>query len=156
MRATLQSSSFGFLGETGMVNVAAVNSTRRRVNGGVSGVVSARRRRVYENRRVHNSVHRITEREAAKRFSAAVTDFSAKDLANVADKTLDAAKSWKAKRRCPHAASLINLARELPEVRRWLYSEIERAEAMRVTDPDFYAPQIEALQAQINELARRK
>lgn len=72
-----------------------------------------------------NFVHPLTERDAAERFSAAIIRFQSGQLAQASCRTKDAAKSWKAGRRCPNGSSLINLARAIPAVRAWLYAEIE-------------------------------
>lgn len=70
----------------------------------------------------------LTDREAAKRFRSTVINFSAGQLAIAAQRSKDTAKSWKAGRACPNAASLINMARALPTVAAWLAHEIERGE----------------------------
>lgn len=64
------------------------------------------------------------ERSAAEQFSAVVHDFSAGQLAQVTRRTKGTAKNWKAGRVFPNGASLINLARNIPEIRAWLYHEI--------------------------------
>lgn len=88
-------------------------------------MVKGNRRGVYEVRPVRTSAHKISEAEAAQRFASVVLPFSTKQLQRASDKTTDAVRSWKCERRCPHLASVINLARELPAVKAWLYSEIE-------------------------------
>lgn len=67
-----------------------------------------------------------SDRDVAERFSAAVVEFSAGDLAKAARRTKAAAKGWKDASRCPSGASLINMAATIPAVRNWLNSEIDR------------------------------
>lgn len=72
-----------------------------------------------------SKVQPVSDREAAEKFSATIIAFSAGDLAKAAHRTKAAAKGWKDASRAPSAASLINLAREIPAVKKWLLSEID-------------------------------
>lgn len=67
----------------------------------------------------------LTDREAARKFSALVISFPAGDLAQAAARTKDSAKGWKKARAMPSGASLINMARAIPTVYAWLQEEIE-------------------------------
>ncbi len=125
--AHLDSPSTEIPAKSRLVAPTASSTRRRKVWG--NRLSNSSRRREYEVRRVQSSVHRISEQECAERVSAAIIEFPAKDLQRITDKTIDATKSWKAGRRCPHLASVINLARQLPAVKKWLISEIERGEA---------------------------
>lgn len=68
---------------------------------------------------------RIEEKEAAKRFSAAVIDFDAATLARISGRSVEAAKLWKAGVRCPNGSSLINLGAVITEVQDWIDGEME-------------------------------
>lgn len=78
---------------------------------------------------VHGGAHVpiVTEYEATERFSATVTPFSAKQLAKITQRSLEAAKAWKKGRSCPNVATLITMARAIPAVRAWLCNEIGEA-----------------------------
>lgn len=67
----------------------------------------------------------MTEDVAAKRFAAVVHRIDAGTLASAAKRTKEAAKMWKAGRRCPNGSSLINMSSSLPVVWEWLQSEVE-------------------------------
>lgn len=71
----------------------------------------------------------MDEREAREKFSALVVPFSRGDLAQASERTKEAAKHWKSGSRAPNASSLITLARRIPAIREWLYSEIEAWDA---------------------------
>jgi hypothetical protein len=66
----------------------------------------------------------IDEREAAARFSAVAVDFSTGELATLSRSTKGSAKNWKSARVFPNGATLINLARNNPAIRKWLLHEI--------------------------------
>lgn len=67
----------------------------------------------------------ITEEVAARRFAAVVHRIDAGTLASAAKRTKEAAKMWKAGRRCPNGSSLINMASNLDVVWEWLQGEVE-------------------------------
>jgi hypothetical protein len=67
----------------------------------------------------------ITEEVAAKRFAAVVHRIDAGTLASASHRTKEAAKMWKAGRRCPNGSSLINMASALPVVWEWLQGEVD-------------------------------
>ncbi len=46
-------------------------------------------------------------------------------LASAADRTVPAAKHWKAGTRAPNSSSLITMARRLPIVREWVIAEMD-------------------------------
>lgn len=75
----------------------------------------------------------VTDKEAAYRFSAVTSQYSAAELARAAARTKSAAKGWKASSdnlRAPSLASVINMARTIPCVRDWLLEEIEGPESV--------------------------
>lgn len=84
------------------------------------------------------------DREAAERFSAAVIDFSAADLAKAARRTKAAAKGWKEASRAPGLSSTLNMAKNLPAVRKWLLHEM--GEVAEYDDPRVLARAITMLQ----------
>ena len=69
----------------------------------------------------------VGDRDVAERFSALVVPFSAGDLARAAHRTKAAAKGWKDASRAPSLASVINMARQIPAVRQWLYAAIDKS-----------------------------
>jgi hypothetical protein len=75
-----------------------------------------------------NPVPLITENRVAEGVCGAVVQFSAKDLARITGKSVEAAKSWKSGDRTLNSVQLINLARQIPAVKKWLLHEIEGAE----------------------------
>jgi hypothetical protein len=75
----------------------------------------------------------LDDREAAERFSATVLPFSAADLARAARRTKAAAKGWKDASRAPSLASTLNMARNIPAVRKWLLHEL--GEVAEFDDP---------------------
>jgi hypothetical protein len=85
------------------------------------------------------SLHPLTERDAAEKFSAAVIDFSAGQLASAARRSKDTAKRWKSARACPNGASLINMARSLPTIRTWLLSQIDAEMAIQFDAGHLYS-----------------
>jgi len=84
------------------------------------------------------------DREAAERFSAAVVEFSAADLARAARRTKAAAKGWKDASRAPGLSSTINMARSIPAIRSWLLHEM--GEAAEFESPEFLARVVAAIQ----------
>lgn len=108
---------------------------------------------------------KITDREAAERFSAVILPYTAKQLANAAGRTVEAAKEWIAGSRMPSGASLINMARALPCVLKWINEEAQaghRAAMARSDDSvvsalrklkDATGPEGDAVRAILNELA---
>ena len=75
-----------------------------------------------------SSVPIITETDIAEGVRDAVIQFSAKDLARLTRKSVEAAKAWKSGDRTLNSAQLINLARQIPSVKKWLLREINGAE----------------------------
>lgn len=77
----------------------------------------------------------IDEREAAERFSAVAQDFSTGQLAQLGRATKGSAKNWKAGRVFPNGATLINLARNHPAIKKWLLHQI--GEAAEYESPEY-------------------
>lgn len=67
----------------------------------------------------------MREHEAREALHQAMLGVPNSDLRRITGCSDEAARKWKAGRRCPNAASLVNLARQVPKVREWLLSEIE-------------------------------
>lgn len=111
---------------------------------------------------------RISDREAAERFQAVVIGYSAKQLAQAAGRTVEAAKEWLAGTRMPSGASLINMARALPCVLAWINEEAQAGHraAMAQSDDivlaalrrlkDAPGTEGEAVRAILAELARER
>jgi hypothetical protein len=109
---------------------------------------------------------RISDREAAERFSAVILGFTAKQLAHASGRTVEAAKEWIAGSRMPSGASLINMARSLPCVLRWINEEAQaghRAAMARSDDSvlsalrklkDAAGPEGDAVRAILRELGK--
>jgi hypothetical protein len=57
------------------------------------------------------------------RFSATIIDFSPKQLAKIANCGVDTAKAWKKGRQVPQMEHVLRLARRIPKVRAFLFSE---------------------------------
>lgn len=68
----------------------------------------------------------MREHEAKEALQLAVQEIPNSELVRVTGVTEEAVRLWKSGRRCPNAASLVNLARGLPAIRDWLLSEIEQ------------------------------
>lgn len=66
----------------------------------------------------------ITENAAAKEFSAVILEFSSGELARAAQRTKEAAKSWKKGRSLPSVWSLMNMAQEIPAVKAWMCAKL--------------------------------
>jgi hypothetical protein len=84
----------------------------------------------------------LTDKEAAYKFSARVSGYSAAELARASVRTKSAAKGWKASSdnlRAPSLASVINMARALPCVRDWLLEEVEGPGAVEAIMRALYA-----------------
>jgi hypothetical protein len=62
----------------------------------------------------------VTNRDVANEFGDLITDASVQDVADDANRTVEAAKKWRLKRQAPDSASLINSAQKRPKVRAWL------------------------------------
>lgn len=62
-------------------------------------------------------IHEHEVKAALKELLQAVP---AETLAKITGCTTDAARFWHSGERCPNATTLVNLAREIHEVRRWL------------------------------------
>jgi hypothetical protein len=98
---------------------------RRRVSGDTRGQAPASTRTQGTSLVGSNPVPLIAENRVAEGVCSAVVQFSAKDLARITGKSVEAAKSWKSGDRTPNSAQLINLARQIPAVKKWLLREIE-------------------------------
>lgn len=66
----------------------------------------------------------ISEQQAAQSFAAIIARISVQELAQAANRDIETARFWKAGRRCPNGASLINMCRTLPEVRAWIIAQV--------------------------------
>lgn len=93
---------------------------------GVSGAVSSKKI-MGKNFLPPKNLGMLCEQTAARRFASAVIHISSGDLAKACGRSKETAKIWKRGAQCPNGASLINLARKLPTVRKWLYEECEKA-----------------------------
>lgn len=80
-------------------------------------------------------VPKITEADVAEGIRSSVVPFSAKDLAHATGKSVEAAKAWKSGERTLNSAQLINLARQIPAVRKWLLYEL--GEAAELGSPEY-------------------
>lgn len=76
---------------------------------------------------------KITNEEATQQITGIVLGFSAGTLAKAAGRSKDSAKHWKAGHACPNVASIINLARQIPSVHKWLTEQISIG-AVDITD----------------------
>lgn len=65
------------------------------------------------------------EDQAREGISAKIYHIDDVRLSRITGCTTNGTKHWRAGTRCPNVASLINLARALPEVRAWLYEQVE-------------------------------
>jgi hypothetical protein len=63
--------------------------------------------------------------EAAQKFAAVVVKFPAKALANAADVSLEAAKLWKAGRRCPSWPHIARMGQAFPKIRAHIREQSE-------------------------------
>lgn len=99
------------------------------------------------------SFARIEEKEAAKRFSAAVIDFDAHTLARISGRSVEAAKLWKAGIRCPNGSSLINLGAIITEVQAWIDGEMEYRRPRIQVDPKSAGEQYARLHAKLQQEA---
>jgi len=105
-----------------------------RRNDGGCNVSSASTRRKPTNNVPATSVVPITERQAAESFAAVVLRIDAGTLASAAKRTKEAAKMWKAGRRCPNGSSLINMSSDIDVVWAWLQGEVEKRRATTAND----------------------
>ncbi|OGT54690.1 MAG: hypothetical protein A3E01_10085 [Gammaproteobacteria bacterium RIFCSPHIGHO2_12_FULL_63_22] len=80
----------------------------------------------------------VTNAEIADEFCDQIADLTAKEAANIAGRSVPAAKKWKAKVQAPDSASLITSARRRPRVRAWLMWKIGSDDA-RIQSPQVLA-----------------
>ena len=98
----------------------------------------------------------IAEKEAAASFAAAVVTLDAYTLARAAgNRNIETARIWKAGRRCPNGASLINMGRTLKEVQDWINGEIDSRKPHIPVDPRAGNAAIVMLQQEAHEPGER-
>ena len=110
------------------------NSRRTRHSDGGGQVNANTTRRRATNNLSSTPVVPITERTAAESFAAVVLRIDAGTLAHAARRTKEAAKMWKAGRRCPNGSSLINMSSDIDVVWAWLQGEVEKRRAGSPSD----------------------
>lgn len=94
----------------------------------------------------------ITTITAAKRFAVVIKDYEVGELAQAANTTKEAAKLWKAGRRCPNTASIINLASAIPEIDAWVSGEIRQRRDHALARAPVVAGELQQLALQEGEI----
>jgi hypothetical protein len=69
---------------------------------------------------------------------------------------VQAVKHWRAGTRRIDSVSLLNMARQDDSVWAFVCEQAGRAEALRRTDAEFHADEIERIEALVNEAMRRR
>jgi hypothetical protein len=105
--------------------------TRGTSNGGMTMDRTATRQRGQITSRRRTGTNNVpiklplTEDVATQRFAATISGFPVGDISTAGKITKEAAKKYQQGHSMPRSVPLINMAREIPEVRAWLYAEIE-------------------------------